>query len=60
MVGVLDLGTLREERERRFADRRPTPDAPLELHLSALRTAGFREADEVWRFWDDVVVLARR
>jgi len=57
---VLDLGTLREERERRFADRPPTPDAPLELHLSALRTAGFREADEVWRFWDDVVVLARR
>ncbi len=55
-----ELAALRAERERRFADRPPTADAPLELHLSALRTAGFREAGVLWRFWDDVVVLGRR
>ncbi|PZR53135.1 class I SAM-dependent methyltransferase [Xylanimonas oleitrophica] len=48
------------ERERRFADRPPTPHAPLELHLDALRTGGFRETGTVWRYYDDVVVLARR
>lgn len=59
-LSVPELGGLRAERERRFADRPPTADAPLELHLSALRTTGFREAGVLWRFWDDVVVLARR
>lgn len=59
-AAVPGLDVLREERERRFADRPPTPHAPLELHLSALRTAGFRESGVLWRFWDDVVVLARR
>ncbi|GAB3598573.1 class I SAM-dependent methyltransferase [Microbacterium tumbae] len=59
-VAVPELAALRAEREHRFADRPPTADAPLELHLSALRTAGFREAGVLWRFWDDVVVLARR
>jgi trans-aconitate methyltransferase len=59
-VDIPALGALQAERERRFADRPPTPHAPLELHLSALRTAGFREAGTIWRFWDDVVVCARR
>ncbi len=59
-ASVPELAALLPERERRFADRPPTADAPLELHLSALRTAGFREAGVLWRFWDDVVVLARR
>ena len=54
------LAALREERERRFADRPPTPHAPLALHLSALAAAGFRERGVLWRYWDDVVVLARR
>ncbi|GAB3812471.1 class I SAM-dependent methyltransferase [Tessaracoccus terricola] len=54
------LAALRVERERRFADRPPTADAPLELHLAALRTAGFAEAGVLWRYWDDLVVLARR
>ncbi|MGP3534798.1 class I SAM-dependent methyltransferase [Microbacterium sp. RD1] len=49
-----------EERTRRFADRPPTPHAPLELHLSALRTAGFVETGVVWRLYDDVVILGRR
>lgn len=48
------------ERERRFAGRPPTPHAPLELHLHALRTAGFAETGVVWRHFDDVVVFARR
>ncbi|TDP91366.1 cyclopropane fatty-acyl-phospholipid synthase-like methyltransferase [Leucobacter luti] len=55
-----ELAALYPERERRFADHPPTDDAPLELHLSALRTAGFRETGVLWQFWDDVVVLARR
>ncbi|WP_461171207.1 class I SAM-dependent methyltransferase [Arthrobacter sp. Z1-15] len=49
-----------DERDRRFADRPPTPHAPLELHLSALRTAGFSETGVIWRHYDDVVVLGRR
>ncbi len=48
------------ERERRFADRPPTPHAPVELHLSALRAAGFAETGVIWRHYDDVVVLGRR
>lgn len=48
------------DRDRRFADRPPTPHAPLELHLSALRTAGFAETGVIWRHYDDVVVLGRR
>ncbi|WP_293783326.1 trans-aconitate 2-methyltransferase [uncultured Aeromicrobium sp.] len=55
-----EIAELAAERERRFADRPPTADAPLELHLSALRTAGFEETGVLWRFWDDIVVLARR
>lgn len=54
------LAALLPERERRFSDRPPTADAPLELHVSALRAAGFRESGVLWRFWGDVVVLARR
>lgn len=54
------FGTHESERERRFADRPPTPHAPVELHLQALTTAGFREAGEIWRHYDDVVLLGRR
>lgn len=55
-----ELGTHQAERERRFADRPPTPHASLELHLSALRAAGFAETGVLWRHYDDVVVLAQR
>lgn len=55
-----ELAALRVERERRFSDRPPMAEAPLGLHLSALRAAGFRESGVLWRFWDDVVVCARR
>ncbi|MEU1898495.1 class I SAM-dependent methyltransferase [Nocardiopsis dassonvillei] len=54
------FGQHHAERERRFADRPPTPHAPLELHLQALSTAGFAETGVIWRYYDDVVVFARR
>lgn len=54
------FGQLHAERTRRFADRPPTPHAPLELHLQALRTADFAETGTIWRYYDDVVVFARR
>jgi SAM-dependent methyltransferase len=59
-VALRELGRHKAERDRRFADRPPTPHAPLELHLSALRTAGFSETGVIWRHYDDVVVLGRR
>jgi len=59
-VALPALAKHADERERRFADRPPTPHAPLELHLSALRAAGFSEAGVIWRHYDDVVVLGRR
>ncbi|MFJ2544014.1 class I SAM-dependent methyltransferase [Microbacterium sp. NPDC087589] len=59
-VALPELGGRKAARDRRFADRPPTPHAPLELHLSALRTAGFAETGVIWRHFDDVVVLGRR
>ncbi|GAA5040252.1 SAM-dependent methyltransferase [Thermocatellispora tengchongensis] len=55
-----ELAPLLPERERRFADRPPQPLAPLEFHLTALRTAGFTEVGTVWQYLDDYVVFARR
>jgi len=55
-----ELADLAVEREERFADRPPQPLSPLELHLAALRTAGFAETGTVWQYLDDYVVLARR
>jgi SAM-dependent methyltransferase len=55
-----DLAELVPLREERFADRPPQPHSPLELHLAALRTAGFAEVGTVWQYLDDHVVLARR
>ena len=59
-VALPELGRRLAERERRFADRPPTPHAPLGLHLEALGTAGFAETGTIWRYYDDVVVFARR
>lgn len=59
-VAVPLLAAHSADRERRFADRPPTPHAPLELHLSALRAAGFAETGVIWRLFDDVVILGRR
>lgn len=59
-VAVPVFGDHGAERERRFADRPPTPHAPVELHLQALTAAGFRESGELWRHFDDLVILGRR
>lgn len=59
-ISIESFGQHRDERDRRFANRPPTPHAPLELHLHALRTSGFAETGVVWRHYDDVVVFARR
>lgn len=59
-VAVPEFGRHAALREERFADRPPTPDAPVGLHLQALRAAGFAEAGLVWRHYDDVVVCGRR
>ncbi|RWZ52750.1 class I SAM-dependent methyltransferase [Labedella phragmitis] len=59
-VALPAFGRHRAERDHRFADRPPTAHAPLELHTEALRTAGFRETGVIWRYYDDVVVFARR
>jgi SAM-dependent methyltransferase len=55
-----DLAELVTLREQRFADRPPQPHSPLDLHLAALRTAGFAEVGTVWQYLDDHVVFARR
>ncbi|MFR9722052.1 class I SAM-dependent methyltransferase [Streptomyces sp. MS19] len=59
-AGQPGMAPLAVERERRFATRPPQPLAPLDFHLSALRTAGFAEVGTVWQYLDDYVVLARR
>lgn len=59
-VATPEFGRHLAERDQRFADRPPSPHAPLELHLSALRAACFAEVGTVWRHYDDLVVFARR
>ena len=55
-----ELAALDPVREKRFADKPPQPDAPLEFHLAALRAAGFAEVGTAWQYLDDYVVFARR
>jgi trans-aconitate methyltransferase len=54
------LGPFVAERERRFAARPAPPPTTPELHLAALRQAGFREAATVWQYLDDYVVAGVR
>ena len=49
-----------EEGDRRFADRPTGIVAPLAFHQEALRLAGFRMADEVWRHHADAILIAIR
>ncbi len=49
------------ERERRFAAiGRDHPEPPVELHLAALRQAGFAAVDVVWQQLDDRIIAAVR
>jgi len=53
------FSALLDERDRRFAGRRPLPGRPLEFHKSALRAAGFADVTEIWRHGESAVLLAR-
>jgi len=54
------LGALTREAERRFADKPPGEELPLEWHRDALVQAGFHAVDEIWRYHTDAVLLAVR
>ncbi len=54
------LAVLVDERDRRFADRTDEFTPPAEWQLAALTTAGFREAEVVWRRGGDAIVAAAR
>lgn len=55
-----ELAPLRAERARRF-DRKQRPQhAALHDHVTALRTAGFRETGTIWQALSDRVLLAVR
>ncbi len=55
------MAELFAERERRFPEVIHGETAPiLDLHIGALRDAGFREVDVIWQRLDDRVLLAVR
>ncbi|MCS7259556.1 MAG: class I SAM-dependent methyltransferase [Anaerolineae bacterium] len=50
---------LLSERERRFSGRPRGFDAPIiDVHIAALRDAGFHQVDVIWRRFDDCVLMA--
>jgi SAM-dependent methyltransferase len=56
-----ELAELFAERERRFPEASHDATAPIfDLHIGALRDAGFREVGVIWQRLDDRVVLAVR
>ena len=55
------MSELFAERERRFPDATHDETAPIfDLHIGALRDAGFREVGVIWQRLDDRVLLAVR
>jgi SAM-dependent methyltransferase len=55
------MAALFAERERRFTEATHDETAPIfDLHIGALRDAGFREVGVIWQRIDDRVVLAVR
>jgi SAM-dependent methyltransferase len=47
------------ERERRFSNKtRPRSHSLVEVHLAALRNAGFHEVGVIWQYLDNRVVMA--
>jgi SAM-dependent methyltransferase len=54
------LAPLIAERAARFADRPPNGPVGVDVHLDALRQAGFGEVATVWQLLDDHIVFARR
>jgi SAM-dependent methyltransferase len=55
------LGSLIAERERRFARKRRQESPPIyDLHVAALRDAGFHEVGTIWQTMTNRVLLAVR
>ena len=54
------LATLQAERARRFDSKTRPQRATVDDHVTALRTAGFRETGTVWQALSDQVLLAVR
>lgn len=48
------------ERERRFSGKTKPPEALSEVHMAALRDAGFHEVGVIWQRLDNRVVMAVR
>ena len=48
------------ERERRFSSKTRPPRTLVDVHLAALRNAGFREVDVIWQHLDNRIVMAVR
>ena len=48
------------EGDRRFEQKHPGATAPAAFHREALLLAGFRAADEVWRYHADAIMVALR
>lgn len=55
------IGTLIAERNRRLATKeRPPSRATVDLHVGALRDAGFREVTPIWQSGTDYLLMAVR
>jgi hypothetical protein len=48
------------KRERRFSTKTRPPGTLVEVHLAALRNAGFHEVGVIWQHLDNRVVMAVR
>jgi len=55
-----ELGPLFADRGERSVVHPRHDDLPLSVHVAALRRAGFRSVDVVWRDFEDTILLARR
>jgi SAM-dependent methyltransferase len=55
-----ELGGFVIEGDRRFENKHPGTTAPEPFHREALRVAGFRTADVVWRHHADAILVALR
>jgi SAM-dependent methyltransferase len=49
-----------EERARRSAHHPRTEEAPLDVHVAALRRAGFRDVGVIWQEFTNRILFARR
>lgn len=54
------FAALLAERDRRFGERQPAPYKTAAFHREALLAVGFREVGEIWRFFEDAVLVALR